>query len=54
MYEESSLGTEFIVAEKQIEHESTYTLIGLLNTVVLGNSRGGFLKCLGKFLGRWK
>lgn len=40
MYEESSLGTEFIVAEKQIEHESTYTLIGLLNTVVLGNSRG--------------
>lgn len=35
MYEDSSLGTEFIVIQKQIEHESTYSLIGLLNTILL-------------------
>lgn len=30
MYKESSLDTEFVVTKKQIENESTYTLVFLI------------------------
>lgn len=40
MYKESSLDTEFVVTKKQIESESTYTLIGLLNTKALKTPQG--------------
>lgn len=54
MYKEPSLGTEFVVIKKQIENESTYTLIGLLNTKALKKKVTGISKYLGKFLARWK
>lgn len=49
-YKESSLGTEFVVTKKQIENESTYVLIGLLNTKAFKENPQGFPSIWASFL----